>query len=177
MVPDTFDETHPVEDVSWEDANRVLRGLGLALPSEAQWEYAARAGTQTPWWTGAHAESLQGVANVLDRSVARRRVEWAIEGRPASFDDGHVVHAPVDSFRANPFGLHSTSGNVAEWCSDALSAKLEESRVYRGGSYNYPAVFARSSYRRGATKDFRSATIGVRPVRAISTDISGAVAK
>jgi formylglycine-generating enzyme required for sulfatase activity len=65
------DLLHPVEQVSWEDCTRVLGHLQLGLPTEAQWEYAARAGTTTPWWTGAEKESIQGGANLADAFYKR----------------------------------------------------------------------------------------------------------
>src|SRR5262249_25075170 len=57
---------HPVENVSWIDCTIVLSRLALELPTEAQWEYGARAGTSTPWWTGSEKTSLRGAGNLAD---------------------------------------------------------------------------------------------------------------
>jgi formylglycine-generating enzyme required for sulfatase activity len=74
----TYDEapvpigwTHPVESVSWEDCALRLPRVGLSMPTEAQWEYGARGGTETPWWTGKDASTLSGAGNVLDQRAQR----------------------------------------------------------------------------------------------------------
>ena len=131
---------HPVVHVSWHDALAFCRWSGLHLPTEAQWEYAARGGLQGaryPWGDeltpgGEHA------CNV-----------W--QGRfPMQNDcaDGHAGTAPADAYPPNGFGLHNTCGNVWEWCADRFSASHPEGRqrdpagpasgerrVIRGGSY------------------------------------------
>ena len=172
---------HPVEQVSWEQARRALERMGLALPSEAQWEHGARAGTDTPWFTGDAAASLQGAANLSDgyRLGHGGRPGWRYEG----WDDGYAVHAPVGSFRPNPFGLHDMVGNVWEWCLDAhepgsyAASRLQDPvfetgpsglRVFRGGSFYDPADDARASVRNMNAPDGGYDDIGVRPARALS---------
>ncbi len=164
QLPPESSPLHPVESVSWKDCARTLRRAGLELPTEAQWEYAARAGTRTPWWTGADRSSLAGCVNL------------AGEG------DRFKLHAPVNHFRPNPFGLLNVLGNVWEWCQDtydehayeeiALADPLVEktgsrSRVFRGASFSETPEWARSAQRAHAPEYYLHHSIGVRPVRAI----------
>jgi formylglycine-generating enzyme required for sulfatase activity len=177
----TFTLLHPVENVSREDCEQLLGWYGLALPTEAQWEYACRGGKDTPWWTGSERESLRGKVNLADRSARTAGFDWtAIDDWP-DFDDGYATHAPVDSGAPNPFGLHNTHGNVWEWCrdyynnydletapGDGLRQVLNHGLwVLRGGSFDYGADHARSAFRVAYPKRAPNATIGVRPARPI----------
>ena len=83
----------PADGIDWSSCQKVLARLGLVLPTEAQWEYAARAGTTTVWWTGEDMGSLDGAARF-------------------AYHDSIRGPRPVGSYRANPFGLHDTRGNV-----------------------------------------------------------------
>ncbi len=172
------DATHPVEQVSWDDCTLQLGRLGLCLPTEAQWEYAARGGTSTPWWTGTEDVSLQGKANVADAFARRTGVPWP--DITDSIDDGYATHAPVGSYAANPFGLHDVHGNVWEWCEDHFAEyeRVEARpgdglrdggdrrlRVFRGGGFPNPAGMTRSAWRNSNTPDFRDSPLGVRPAR------------
>ncbi len=175
------DLRHPVEHVSWDECATVLPRLDLEIPTEAQWEFAARGGTHTPWWTGESAQSLAGTANLADR-FAREY------GAPQSWDfdewldDGYVTHSPVGTFLPNPFGLRDVHGNVWEWCRDSLGGYDEagrdprtgellvppnERRIYRGGSYMQTAAHARVSNRNLSFRTYRGSCMGVRPSRAI----------
>ena len=175
------DLNHPVETVSWIECDRTLRRFGLDLPTEAQWEYAARAGTSGSWWAGRDAADLEGAANLADASC--RRVSGSVSWVYHDWDDGFPEHAPVGSFRANAFGLHDVLGNVWEWCRDApqddfyaRSPRLDPfsghegtgSRMARGGGWNDPAAAACASIRNSAGGRFRGSSMGVRPSRAIS---------
>ncbi|MCA8955658.1 MAG: SUMF1/EgtB/PvdO family nonheme iron enzyme [Planctomycetes bacterium] len=176
-------DLHPVESVSWHEVQRVLPRLGLSLPSEAQWEYGARAGTTTPWWAGRTEHDLLSppAGNLADQGSAHAlgTGAWA---RVAGLDDGFVMHAPVGTFRANAFGLHDVLGNVWEWCADEYvsyrtppasgdgarpRSPSPQTVMYRGGAFDQPAAEARSANRAGAPPDRRHQTIGVRPARAL----------
>ena len=178
------DLTHPVEQISWLDCMDLLPDFGLSVPSEAQWEYAARAGTSTPWWTGAERESLRGsnAVNLADQAAGRERAPWSEIDDWPELDDRYAAHAPIGFSAANPFGLHEIHGNVFEWCLDGID-RIFYSRspasdpvspvagfaahVCRGGCFYYPSAYARVAYRdsnpSGATDD----GLGVRPARAV----------
>jgi formylglycine-generating enzyme required for sulfatase activity len=158
---------NPVEQVSWNDCDHLFSHLHLALPTEAQWEYAARGGTTTPWWTGPTSTSLDGKANV--------------DGTR----DGYEKHSPINTFPPNPFGLYNVHGNVWEWCRDVYSTTsyrypvrpgdglrllTGDQRVFRGGGYDDNANFSRSSYRYGYKPNFDFDVAGVRPSREIEPD-------
>jgi formylglycine-generating enzyme required for sulfatase activity len=171
----TITELHPVEQVSWDDCEKTLKRLGLRFPSEAEWEYAARAGTETEWWTGDDKRLLKDAANVADQSYVRAGGANAAE----EWDDGHAIHAPVGSFRANAFGLHDVIGNVWEWTRDAGDSSYEKAptdgsawdsvgasnRVSRGGSWDNDASLCRSARRVSVSPTYRSLGLGVRPAK------------
>lgn len=170
---------HPVEKIDWETAVRWLDRLELELPTEAQWEYAARGGTRTVWWTGDERESLRGAGNLADGYALHHggASTWIYE---RWLDDGYVAHAPVGAYRPNPFGLHDVIGNVAEWCRDseeyfdqvpardgdgARFAKGRTWREARGGSFAYGAITARSARRGVFQLGSAPPLVGLRPVR------------
>ena len=126
----------------------------MSLPSEAQWEYGARGGTSTVWWTGQERESLRGKVNIADQTAKRRGASWVDIDDWPDFEDGSVVHAEIASFPANGFGLHEVAGNLWEWCLDGydqafyrarsagtplLSWSGSASRVFRGGGFSFSA--------------------------------------
>lgn len=171
----------PLRHSTFDECERTLRRIGLDIPTEAQWEYAARAGTTTRWWTGADPRSIGGAANVADKSIGLGPTSWRIE---EWLDDGHPGVAPVGCYRANAFGLHDVIGNVWEWCRDrygkyavparagdglrgATERRQDDTRVARGGSYIYAASDARSARRSPGIATGRSIYNGVRPSRAI----------
>lgn len=141
---------HPVTQVSHSDALAYCAWAGRALPTEAQWEYAARGGlhqSRYPW-----GNELHGVGETGD-PVHRCNIWQGTFPTENTCDDGFLTSAPVDSFEPNGFGLYQTSGNVWEWCADWFLPKYYKSclaqgtvadppgptigrgRVMRGGSY------------------------------------------
>jgi len=182
--------TNPVEQVDWMTCERVTRGLGLELPSEAQWEFGARGGTSSVWWTGSAKESLDDKVNLADQSYVEAGGPAAQAAWWPEFKDGFVVHAPVGRLAANDFGLHEVCGNVWEWCFDAYAAYPEAgdassatrdprmdgdglaARVGRGGSFYDAATDARSAGRGNSTPTGRFNNLGVRPSRALRLSTS-----
>jgi formylglycine-generating enzyme required for sulfatase activity len=172
---------HPVEGVSWEDCGLLLFQLGLALPSEAQWEYAARGGTSTRWWLGQELESIEVKVNLADQALKRASplTDWQ------RWDDQFAYHAPVGTFPANPFGLHEVIGTVFERCRDEYAVYTADGehpllpafhprqqasladRAIRGASYTQTAGSGRSAARAFQPPAGVSADVGLRPVRLI----------
>ena len=170
---------NPVEKISWLQADSVLAHHGFTLPTEGQWEYACRGDGETPFWSGPLGKDLAGAANVHDRTSLKSQPNW---GPAEVFDDGYVVHAPVGTFAANPFGLYDVHGNVGEWCLDLTSnvgssfrngdgARTQHDgsgdRSYRGGSFDQSASRARAAMFSHAPPEFRSQSVGVRPARVL----------
>ncbi|MCA9321242.1 MAG: SUMF1/EgtB/PvdO family nonheme iron enzyme, partial [Planctomycetes bacterium] len=169
----------PVGRLNWETADRYLRRLGLDLPTEAQWEYAARGGTTTPWWTGSDRESLTGAVNILDLAATQSGNHDPAASEWPNFLDGFPGMAPVHSLLPNPFGLHHVAGNVWEHCRDAFqgydvpalpgdglrSLLPTDAYVVRGGSALQPASRCRSAMRASMDSTSSKSTSGVRPIR------------
>ncbi len=172
---------NPVESVTWDRAREVLGHLRLDLPTEAQWEYAARGGTTTPWWTGVEKQSVAGAGNIADAYAESLpgQSTWQYQDW---MNDDHFVHSPVGIYRANPFGLHDVIGNVYEWCRDGFSfyadadarpgdglrgRTLLDARVARGAGYSSPAAAHRSAARARFAPTMRVYYLGMRPVMAL----------
>ncbi len=169
---------HPVEQVDWARATQVMRRLGLALPTERQWEYAARAGTTGPYWSGATRASLQGRVNISDASAFDLGQDWPALFEWPEYVDGYPFHAPVGALPPNAFGLHEVLGNVSEWCANpvyvydldpgdewAQFAVAPDSRAHRGGSFYLGADEARVSKRGSFAQGSADLFLGLRPIR------------
>jgi formylglycine-generating enzyme required for sulfatase activity/cytochrome c553 len=148
----------PVVRVNWERARAFCKWLSAKtgrrfdLPTEAQWEWACRAGGDGPFWYGDHTADFASFANLADLSFAPKSGRGGLPG-PARiydqrFNDGALVSAPVGQYAANPWGLHDMHGNVAEWTRSAYrpypyadndgrnNDDLHEDKVIRGGSWH-----------------------------------------
>ena len=96
----------PVDTVSWEGARNYCKKMGLRLPTEAEWEYAIRGGTQAEYYWGDNMTGKE--ANFCDSTCE-------LNNRESSLTDGFKNSAPVGSFPSNSFGLYDMAGNVSEW--------------------------------------------------------------
>ena len=180
-----LDSSWPVETVSWREADRALGRLDVTLPSEAQWEYAARGGVDAPWSCGRDRTALELYANVADLTF-QDQGGLAHDGSYEPWRDGVSCTARVGSFAPNPFGLHDMHGNVWEWCRDVFRAWFYETgpsvdpvaeepegreapyRILRGGCYSTDASLGRSSARLYFDEtSLRHSGVGVRAARAL----------
>ena len=156
----------PVIDVSWDDAKEFIgwlsqkAGHAYRLPTEAEWEYAARAGSVSPYWWGAEVGMGKAKCDDCGGDAPRGTV-------------------PTGSFRPNAFGLYDTAGNAAEWAEDCWNGSYAGApqdgsawlggdchlRVLRGGSFANKATALRSSARYRYNEDVRYYTNGFRVAR------------
>ncbi len=161
-----FEQTdeHPVVNVSWNDAVAFCKWLSkkegktYRLPTEAEWEYACRAGTTTRYYSGDDPETLAKVANVADATAKAKFPDWK---GTIKASDGYVFTSPVGKFKPNAFGLYDMHGNAWQWCADWYGAdyytksptddptgpSAGSGRVGRGGSWFLVAGYCRSAYR------------------------------
>lgn len=176
-------DDHPVLMVSWSDAEAFCRwlsgkeGRAYRLPTEAEWEYAARAGRRGNLWSGIDGAELATTANLADASLRRSvpAARWS-----ASWPDGHAFTAPVGSYRPNAWGLYDMTGNVWEWGQDWYGADYYATspvddpqgpatggfRTIRGGGWWNPPVQSRVAQRIYFKPSFRYCLLsGFRVVR------------
>jgi len=169
-------DTHPVVTVSWNDARAFSKWIGkksgrkCGLPSEAQWEYAARAGTTTMRYWGDNDSQACRYANAADKGS-----NWS---NAFPCDDGHQFTAPVHSFQPNNFGLYDMLGNAWEWCQDVYdknaygkhsisnpaSTSGSSARVLRGGGWDGAPGYCRAADRYGSGPSGRLSNLGFRLV-------------
>jgi sulfatase modifying factor 1 len=177
-------DAHPVVNVTWNDAVALAQWLShteqrrYRLPTEAEWEYACRAGTTTHFHSGDAPASLANVANLFDADAAAhwpRQPQWQAYALPA---DGQAFTAPVGQWAPNAFGLYDMHGNVWEWTADWHSAdyyaqspsddpqgpEQGQVKVRRGGSWHSWPLYARCAYRNWNRPDTRYTLVGIRLV-------------
>jgi formylglycine-generating enzyme required for sulfatase activity len=177
-----FEQTprHPVLNVSWHDAQAFCEWLTRAegrayrLPTEAEWEYACRAGTTTRYACGDDPALLVKTARVLD--PAGRNVKLHVQDVPIAPEQAKPFPVPVGSYAANAFGLRDMHGNVWEWVADRYGAETYAAgsatdptgpsegprHVRRGGGWNSFPIWARSSFRNWNKPDSRCVNLGFR---------------
>ena len=175
-----FEQTddHPAICVSWNDAAAFCKWLSAKegktyrLPTEAEWEYACRAGTATRYNSGDDPETLARAGNIVD-AMAKAKFP-SLSGIKAG--DGYAFTSPAGSFQPNAFGLYDMHGSAWQWCADWYGAEYYavspaddptgpdsgSGRVHRGGSWFTGPADARSAGRSPATPDHRGNGTGFR---------------
>jgi formylglycine-generating enzyme required for sulfatase activity/predicted Ser/Thr protein kinase len=184
------EDDHPVVQLVWKDANAFCdwlsrkEGKVYRLPTEAEWEYACRAGTLSRHYYGNEMDDVTQIANVAD---AAAKAVFPLWNESVKTSDGYVYTSPVGHFLPNNFGLYDMIGNAAEWCSDRYGADYYEhspiddppgpaageSRIGRGGGFTRVAG---SRYRYWGTDTFRRPDSGFRVVREIQSATNKAAA-
>ena len=176
------DPQQPVVRVNWQeavayaDALAGKTGLRVRLPTEAEWEYAARADKAGSRTWGDDASQACRYANIYDET-ARKTKPFNWSNHPC--EDGQIVAAPVRKYQANAFGLHDMLGNVAEWtcseydnaytggetrCADPAAGSSSGRRVLRGGSWTESPNLVRFAYRFPTVPGYRKFDLGFRLV-------------
>ena len=173
-------DEHPVVCVDWDDAQAYVRWLSretgetYRLLSEAEWEYAARAGTRTAWYWG---ESGRGQCRYANGADASTDFDWR-----TGCNDGHARTSPVGSFQANGYKLHDVLGNVWEWTEDCWNESYRGAprdgsawtsgdcgrRVLRGGSWDNSPRLLRSASRYRYSTGYRYVILGFRVARTLT---------
>jgi sulfatase modifying factor 1 len=173
-----FEQTddHPAVCVSYADATAFCEWLSAwerkrcRLPSEAEWEYAYRAGTAGAYPWGDDPNAGGGWANAADQTAKETYPEWNVFG----WADGFVFTSPVGTFRPNAWGLFDMAGNAWEWCADWFGVygaedvvdptgpATGEKRVLRGGSWFGAPLSCRAAYRSRVKENYRGSNAGFR---------------
>ncbi|MEE4639928.1 MAG: SUMF1/EgtB/PvdO family nonheme iron enzyme [Wenzhouxiangella sp.] len=173
----------PVIHVSWRDARAYANwlaertGLGYRLPTEAEFEYALRARSQSRYWWGDDSPETPKENLTGDADLSPNGANWSVAF--PRYSDGYWGPAPVASFPSNPFGLHDMAGNVMEWTEDCwhdsfVRAPSDGSawvnpgcgqRVIRGGSWSSTPEMSRSAYRLAGSETSTDIRVGFRVAR------------
>ena len=168
----------PVDSVTWQEANKYCKKTGQRLPTEAEWEFAARGGTATEYYWGENFDSTKG--NFCDTNCD-------MNVRVADASDGYKYTAPVGKFPPNPIGLYDMSGNVSEWVADWMGTEQNyyiispkdnppgpirnnirdfdggaNEKVLRGGSWGGGIETLRSAWRKAFFRNYRFENLGFR---------------
>jgi len=170
--------SHPVVSVNWHDAVAFCRWLSARegrtyrLPTEAEWEYASRAGTLTAYPWGDDPDDGQGRVNGCVQTAKDRFKIFP----PFTWTDGYLFTSPVAKFTPNAWGLYDPVGNVLQWCgdwfgeyptdavADPVGMPGGDSRVLRGGAFVYGPRHCRCAFRGRNYPEFRNFYIGFRVV-------------
>lgn len=169
---------HPVENITFDVGRVALERMGATFPTEAQWEYAARAGTTASF--PCPVSELRLHANLADRSLLDANIE--INFPLEAWNDGWASSSPCGHFLPNSFGLHDMIGNVSEFCLDFYGeyfsayeegtglrrSLVQRMRCVRGGSHQDVAKDSRTSSRNGVFSSTPNHTMGLRPARHLS---------
>ena len=177
---------HPVVNITWHDAMAMAKWLSqkenatYRLPTEAEWEYACKAGTQTRFPHGNDPQALTKWANLFDAAATPHWQRWQDKALPGN--DGHAFTSPVASYPPNAFGLYDMVGNAWEWVSDHYAENYYKTspavdpqgpdaghlKVRRGGSWHTWPIYARCSYRNINAPDSRYTLLGMRLLREVA---------
>ena len=165
---------YPVAWVTWKGADAYAKWTGESLPSEAQWERAARAGKEGQTYAWGEGPPPPGSGNFCDQSYEK---VWPKSSIAADYDDGFSVASPVGIFKSNAFGIYDMDGNESEWCADVyvdgwysrmpardpVNLGQTETHVIRGGCWGYGTL---KEYRLSARRTSKQAwdNIGFRCV-------------
>lgn len=194
-------DKHPVVGVNWHDAMAYAAWVGKRLPTEAEWEKAARGGLSGEKYPWGNTEPDGTQCNYADKNTVdlvwnfdgeEKRITWADE----HVDDGYRFNAPVGSFIPNPYGLYDMAGNVWEWCLDEYiedfyanspsenpiagmdivetiekSRSITSLRITRGGSYASGSSEMRSSQRNGTYPRKEYNNVGFRCVKPVKREL------
>ncbi|MCP4104499.1 MAG: SUMF1/EgtB/PvdO family nonheme iron enzyme [Desulfobacteraceae bacterium] len=172
-------DDYPVESVSWNDAQEFIKKLNekesviYRFPTEAEWEYSCRSGTDTPFFFG----------RCLSTDQANYDGNYPMEGCPKG--EYRKRTTPVASFEPNAWGLYDMHGNVWEWCrdwfdnypssavTDPVGPDTGSDRVLRGGSWDFDAWFCRTAYRNWFAPGFGGRSYGFRLVLLPGQQVTG----
>ena len=177
------DDNNPVVCINWNDAQAYVKWLSrktgkkYRLPTEAEWEYAARGGTGTARYWGSNPDDACAYANGADKT-AQAQIQGATSWLVHHCTDGFAYTAPVGHFKPNAFGLNDMLGNVWEWTGDIYHANYKgapadgsawqgggNKRLLRGGSWNNSPSDVRAAIRYKSDPGLRFSSFGFRVVR------------